>query len=231
MIHWYYTVMKVCPWHLDTFYANTVLLGCKDEPECQLKALKTLDVVSHVSCKFCNMLMYFLNISLSIDFIMMLRYPFKSNTNRERILIACSFLAALSQLWLGFFDYKHDTYYWVYFMVSVGIVSVLLLIFTIFYVIFKLRKDSISKDIVSVIFKRHLLQIVAVLLCDAYSWVGYVYFILYPELYDDKTGLIEVYGANPPIWLCILKIFYIYPGFIMPLVRLSEPLFYKIIWQ
>ena len=50
------------------------------------------------------MLMYFLNISLSIDFIMMLRYPFKSNTNREKILIACSFLAAFSQLWLGVYD-------------------------------------------------------------------------------------------------------------------------------
>ena len=36
MIHWYYTVMKVCPWHLDTFYAKTVLLACKDEQECQL---------------------------------------------------------------------------------------------------------------------------------------------------------------------------------------------------
>ena len=116
-------------------------------------------------------------------------------------------------------------------MVGVGIISVLLLLFTIIYVIFKLRKDSISKDIVSVIFKRHLLQIVAVLLCDAYSWVGYVYYLMHPEELDDNTGLVEVYGANPPVWLCILKIFYIFPGFIMPLVRLSEPLFYKIIWQ
>ena len=229
-IYFYYMLMKICPWNLYVFFAMTVMPGCSDTAECQLKALQILSGFAKFCSNYAYMTMYFLNICLSIDFILMIRYPFKNSTNRESIFIVTSLVLGLMQLRLIKYDEKHGTELWTLTMVCIGGISFLMIIATVVYALIKLNGNSISNDIVAVIFKRHLLLVCVVLLCDSYSYVGYIYFLFHKDAWTED-GLLYVYGGDPPGWLAFMKLLYMYSGFILPCIRLSEPLFYRIIFK
>ena len=91
--------------------------------------------------------------------------------------------------------------------------------------------QSIGKDIVVTIFKRHVLQCVAYILCNLYLFIGTFLAIFNPDLIKIDHSLASLYGDEAPVWLRVTKLLFMMQGFIMPLVRLSEPALFRVMFN
>ena len=130
--------------------------------------------------------------------------------------------------WLYWYDYYSngaDSYLWS--MICLFCAYLIISVFAMVYALLKLRKSTISKEIVSIIFKRHFLALAVKMLCDAYWYIGYVIMLLHPESYSPLSGYIRIYRDDPPFAISFFKIICLLGGFLLPLSRLSEPVFFQ----
>ena len=79
------------------------------------------------------------------------------------------------------------------------------------------------------IFKRHVASILATLLFQSFYYYGFIYTLSHLYQFDEETMMLEVYGDNPPIYYSTLQIIFMLQGWFWPLIRLNEPLNFKIL--
>ena len=55
--------------------------------------------------------------------------------------------------------------------------------------------------------------------------------IFKPSMLDNaEHSMVQMYGDDAPILIRIFKIMFLLQGFVMPLVRLSEPALLRVLW-
>ena len=106
------------------------------------------------------------------------------------------------------------------------VVCWLISVVSIVYGFFKLCKPNISQNVRYQIMARHVFSIVFFVLSQFYLQIG-TFIIFLPGYYSSGTPP----DYNDDRWARALKIIYATQGFTLPLTRLGEPYFYRIVLQ
>ena len=167
-----------------------------------------------------------LNISLCIDLILMVRYPFNKKESRVPIyLTVSSIVSILSGTLIVCYPINYAA-------IIVGNIMCLVLIL-IYLVLFaaslvytcrKLTGPGISKESRNLILKRHISTTLVYCISNAYMFATCVLNIM-PK-YHDTFSMNQVVDAW---WADTLKILFVIQGLTIPLLRLNEPYFYSIV--
>ena len=165
-----------------------------------------------------------LNMCLSIDLILLVRYPFAQKDGRNKIYVTVSILVSLLYTCgLGFSSSPDDTTYEM--AVWLGIIMLCIyfciFLFSIVYTCKKLSGAGMSKEVRNLVLKRHILTTLLYLVSNSYLFA--TFFILEIPSWKNTEISLDTW------WTRTLKILFICQGFFIPLARLSEPYFYEIL--
>lgn len=100
----------------------------------------------------------------------------------------------------------------------------LVAIVSVLYALLKLCRPGISKEGQKIVLVRHVLSIFVFIIAQLYVFICFVYRsspYLYTRGYDDNTS----------VFIAIFKVLFESQGIYVPLIRLSEPFFFSVIWQ
>jgi hypothetical protein len=227
--YYYFTSVIICPYNLYVSFARFILPHCWETAECQLKALNIIKTFQTFMIRSSFVVMYDLTLFLAIDLILMIRYPFRKRETRWKIFI---FAVVAEEIILTIcYDSKMQvsaaSKLW--FFLILFLVIIVVCLFSLAYGLFKIRKNSISSDIVKTILKRHFLTMLAFILTNLYLVAGNVMFLMHPDEFDPVTGYTGYDETGAPFWVLATKYLWILKGFLMPFARLSEPIFFRIL--
>jgi hypothetical protein len=165
----------------------------------------------------------------------MIRQPFKDKEISMKFYIGFSFLlsilpaiivtkqvdTAIKQAVLG--TYLNPVLWGFWSFIVMYAIAILFAVYSSLYAYFKLRRPGISSEVRTLVLKRHVIAIILYNLCN---------------LYVPATGIAVVYNnaanaysspADNKGWKLFLKVLFFSQGYIMPLMRCTEPAFFAII--
>lgn len=165
--------LQACKWNLNVLFAWTVYF--QTDIYYKARALM-IQIISTVwLAVFATFMTIMLNMMLSIDLILTVRYPFKKKDGRNMIYLTISLIvAAVYTSGLGF-THSGDTYY--QFSISMG-QAVLCLFFLIFLVSIvytwrKLSGQGMSKEVRNLVLKRHILTTTLYMFSNLYLFATF----------------------------------------------------------
>lgn len=162
----------------------------------------------------------FLNIALSLDLIKMISRPFDSNEARVNKYLFWSYTIAITLSVLQtFFTEIYLQIFAFLFARALFAAYIIVSVVSVIYAWIKLSKPGVQSKIRHQILRRHI-----------FSQLFYFLAMIYVELCEfwGTSGYRKQSHNHLNIWwINSLKIFFCFQGFFLPLVRLSEPYFYK----
>lgn len=215
--------LKSCEWNLNVLFAYTVYFD--SDIYYQARAL-CIQIISTIwLAVFATFMTVMLNMMLSIDLILTVRYPFKKKDDRNKIYVAISVLFSLVYTCGMGFSNDGENFYDFSKWMGIVMLSLFFAVFvvSIAYTCKKLSGPGMSKEVRNLVLKRHILTTVLYLISNSYLFA--TFFILALPSWDsnDNDRTLDTW------WTRTLKILFVCQGFFIPLVRLSEPYFYEII--
>ena len=162
-----------------------------------------------------------LNAFLCIDLIMTLRYPFSNKERRVRNFIiasfVCSIIATVNRVIIFEFD-KMYTRISAILTLTLLMCYFLIVLSSYLFAAFKLCRPGISRKAVGTILFRHVLVTFLYVFTQIYIWSSVIKGIIVgPEQSWEKNS-----------FFLAIKLIFMSQGYLMALVRLSEPRFYSI---
>jgi hypothetical protein len=167
---------------------------------------------------------FLLNTCLAIDLILMIKYPFKGKGGLINIYVAVSWLlaSALTVSWYLTIEYRGahgwplpDLWVCVFAAMIVGS-FITVGLFSVVYASKMLCSSGISKQARNIVLLRHVGSIAGFL-------IGQSYLLL---------CILPLFNVEPPEWVDKLTLFlFSSQGIYMPLLRLSEPFFFKTVMK
>jgi len=214
----YYAGYNICKWNLPTLYMRTFLL--EDSYQAEWRALQTLTA----TINFSNLTFFFatvlLNLMLSIDLILMIKYPFASKSKRVPLYLLISFTFALMLAIIASYGYgsytfdENTTDNALEFMICIIGLGYLGFAFTSMgYAFKKLCKPSISREVQTLVTFRHVVSILGFLFANVYLLMSLV--LLFSSRIDKASFDTDTTR--------FFKIMFQSQGIYMPLLRLMEP--------
>ena len=155
----------------------------------------------------------------------MVRYPFDSKEGRVKKYVGLAFLLALIPACLLAFkslEYnklKAGSVIWFTYIVSL----LLAFICSVIYTWRKLSGPGFSKEARGMILRRHIITSLVYILTNFYLFIGAYILTFWSE--DE----LHSFKSINTWWIKTLKIIFASQGFAIPLMRLGEPYFYKIV--
>lgn len=121
-------------------------------------------------------------------------------------------------------DINYEIKNWIMFtsLVSVFVIGAFLAIFSIIYALIQLRNPGIGSQIKSLIFKRHIMTLFLYWIFQMYALMSVISIFL-SDKWDEKV--------NKSIVINTFKMIGSIQGFIIPILRASEPYFYQVIFK
>ena len=118
-----------------------------------------------------------LNMMLSLDLILTVRYPFKKKEGRNKIYVAISVVCSCLYT-CGIAFSKDGSYYWssIYFGIAILCLFFLVFLVSIIYTCKMLSGQGMSKEVRNLVLKRHILTTVLYLVSNVYLFA--TFFIL-----------------------------------------------------
>ena len=175
-------------------------------------------VSNEILCNFTLYMSLLLSMMLSVDLILMVKYPFDQNESRTKWYLITSTIVSLFctvtvEVFSGF---DTSTRLGVWFLFAVVAVYLTIFIYSIFFTWKSLSGPGMSKEARSLVLKRHIITNLAYFICNQYFILNSIMMLL------DMEGSMHSYAWY---WK-ILKVLFFAQSFIIPLLRLSEPFFY-----
>ena len=213
----------LCKWDLNDIFAYTVWYN--DDVYHQARATFILVYASIFASVLTIAMSQLLNAFICVDLILMVRYPFDSKEGRINKYVILSFvLAFIPAYLLAFSDYEYSmikagSIIWFSYICSLG----LAFISSVVYTWKKLSGPGFSKEARGMILRRHIVTSLVYILTNFYLFISAYIMTFYSQ---------DEYETFKPIntwWIKTLKIIFACQGFAIPLMRLAEPYFYKIL--
>ena len=113
----------------------------------------------------------------------------------------------------------------VYLFTVSGLIFLYLLIAicSILYAVIKMCSPGVSREMSSLIIKRHVFGTLCYIITNSYCWLSILY--LFNKDYREERGNIDVHFD----WVLTLKVCFAFQGFCIPLSRISEPYFFRVV--
>ena len=208
----------VCDYHGQDIFAATFYFST--DVYDQGWSLEHLLVSNQILCCFTLYMSLLLSTMLSIDLILMVKYPFDQSESRTKWYLIISVMISLFTTTFINMYTGVDTFskIGVWFMVTVTVAYLAIFVYSIVFTCKSLSGPGMSKEARSLVLKRHIITNVAYLICN-------LYFILNCYmLAKDMEGSMRMQSYD---WYWkVLKFLFFSQSFIIPLLRLSEPFFY-----
>ena len=213
--------LQACKWNLNTLFAYTVYFD--GDIYYQARGLFIQLIATIWLAVFATFSTVMLNMMLSIDLILTVRYPFKKKEGRNPIYLTIS--VVFSTLYTSGLGFSHNSDNMYIFSIYMGVV-VLCLFFLVFvvsvvYTCKKLSGPGMSKEVRNLVLKRHILTTVLYIVCNCYLFA--TFFILAMPAWTSSEKELDTWYTRA------LKLIFVSQGFFIPLARLSEPYFYEIV--
>ena len=87
----------------------------------------------------------------------------------------------------------------------------------------KMCMPGVSKEAAVIVWKRHVLSTVVFIATNLYTWLNILY-MFNPE-YRASYGDLNIKDK----YVLVLKVIYACQGFVVPLTRITEPYFFKVL--
>lgn len=170
--------LQACKWNMNELFAWTVYF--QDDIYYKARALAIQIIATiwlAVFATFCTVL---LNIMLSIDLILTVRYPFKKKEGRNKIYLAVSVI--VSAFYTSGIGFTHDGDNYYEFSIYFGMIT-LCLFFVIFivsivYTCKKLSGPGMSKEVRNLVLKRHILTTLLYIVSNLYLFATFFIYAL-----------------------------------------------------
>jgi len=148
----YYAGYHVCDWNLPNLYMKTVYE--QQSVQLEWRAVETLQASLNFSNYFFLFSTVLLNLMLSIDLILMIRYPFASKSKRVPVYLTSSFSVAFLMAFMGVYGttnvlYPDNKKYKAmqYIILTVVSLYIIIAVVSMFYAFQKLKKPCISREV------------------------------------------------------------------------------------
>ena len=167
------------------------------------------------------MMVICLSLMLSVDLILMVRNPFDRKESRMPIYYGVSLLISLTSACFligNVFNTDVVNKLMSGFFLTILSAYIIISVFSVVYTCQKLSGPGISKEVRTLILKRHILTIVVYLVSNLYSIIFVV--MMAKDDWANHTYQLDYWYVN------MLKLIYGCQGFFIPISRLSEPYFY-----
>ena len=163
---------------------------------------------------------------LCLDLMLMVRYPFQKKESRMTKYMIYSVLVSALQVTFTMYS---ESQVWIW---RVGIVMgfsmlvgyIVTFFISVVYTCQKLSGPGFSKEVRRLILKRHILTSLFYLISNAYVFLSITYMT-----FADQAKLYNFVAITDNALLNTLKILFAAQGFMIPILRLSEPYFYQIL--
>ena len=200
-----------------------------DAIEVQYRALWILEVSLNFSAYFLAFLTILLNTCLAIDLVLMIRNPFKAKEVRVPFYLWGCIIVAFS-LTASIFATVHRTDRNIYLetgripmytTITMFASYFLINIMSVLYALKKICKPGISKETQKLVLVRHVVSIFSFMVSQLYI-IGCIVYAMIPNWVVTSNVHTAVYTLN---------LLFISQGIYLPILRLSEPFFFHVIWQ
>ena len=207
-----------CDYHGQEIFAATVFFST--DVYDQGWSLRRILVSNQILCIFTLYMSLLLSTMLSIDLIMMVKYPFDQSESRTKWYLIISVMISL--FCTTFINvnssYLTDSKIGVWFMITVTVTYLAIFVYSIVFTCKSLSGPGMSKEARSLVLKRHIITNVAYLICN-------LYFILNSYMLAKDMENSMLMSSYDWYWK-VLKFLFFAQSVIIPLLRLSEPFFY-----
>lgn len=217
---------RICQFRLNELLAWTLYFGASNYDVSRTTVLLAKSC-NFLSLAFLSMSMS-LNMCLCVDLVLMVRFPFDKKENRVPWYLSYSILlaivvAVLNLNWNGK-DYQGDALYiGGCIQIAQAVLSILTFIISVIYTFRKLSGPSMSKQVRNLVLKRHVVTMLVYFLCNIYVFVSF--FLVVIKKWNNSGDISDAW------YVLVFKILFASQGLLIPLMRLSEPFFYRIVLQ
>jgi hypothetical protein len=224
-----FTSYNICAWKIYEFFSHYVYF--RTDWFAYQRSLWVINVSANYFSVFLIFMSIMLNACLAVDLILMLKHPFKSKEARIPLYLVSSIAVTvfITTAWL-MTVYKSPVTStivpakWVLkCAILIIILQLLVSIYSVIYALWKLCKPGISKESRRLVLIRHILSIVFFNISQAYLIITLITWIFLHEL---QAAGFNVYNNK---WIGISKILFASQGIYLPILRLVEPFFFKML--
>ena len=190
--------LKICQWRLDWLFSLTRFFS--DDLFYQTRSVMTLALSGITLFAFAQYMTLMLNIMLSIDLFLMIRYPFSKKDSRMTLYLIISFIMSVISAYFGL---NGDAGNEIQLKITMWMIDLTFLVYflcflsTTIYAWIKLSGPGMSKEVRMLVIKRHVLTGILYSLCNVYSfWGGNM--LIHPEAFakmnsPDANGCVKFF--------------------------------------
>ena len=169
-----------------------------------------------------------INSMLCLDLILMVRYPFDRKEPRVIKYILASVCLALPPAILLTFRPLILKWMRVGAAITIAYICIYFILFltSVIYTWSKLRGPSFSKEVRYLVLKRHIITSCVYLLSNFYIFISMIMILVW-----DLDQIYHSHETTDSWYIKVFKIMFASQGFLIPILRLSEPFFFQVIVQ
>ena len=168
------TSYRLCELDMNHLFAKTFFF--EDNSFYRYKATCIL-IFSSISISAITLYVsIFLNVSLSLDLLSTFWYPFKERNSRATLYVTLSVIFGILMALMILFPVQSWTIDLGIFLTAALIIAYLgLASYTIIYVTVKMFSPGVSKEAVSLIWKRHVSSTIVFVMTNIYTWLNILF--------------------------------------------------------
>lgn len=221
--------LNICKFHLNWFFAKSVFLGRDwNDPQVEYDSTRNLWLFNNFFINMTILTTIALNTSLCFDLIWLLKAPLSPKEPRETALIYGSLLYTLS---VALTIFIADLLGLNFIVQIVGVTIMLLVavfigiaVASLIYAVQMLSKDGVSSETKDSVMRRHFANVFSFLILNLYIAFG-LFITWNPFLTESDT----IYFNGP--FTDVLKYMAACGGLITPVIRATEPFFFRILFS
>ena len=211
----------ICAQKYNYVFSWTIFFGASDYDVARATVILTQS--SAFIATMCIGMSICLNTCICIDLILMVRYPFTKKEPRVRLYLLGSLLVSIPTSFfnVNFEDNDKSLYRGAFCTVTMFSIFIIAFLVSTIYTCGKLRGPGMSKQVRGLVLNRHVATMIVYAVCNIY-----IYIVPFCMVIPDWRQYLM---TSNQWYIKMFKILFAAQGFLIPMMRLSEPYFFKIL--